>query len=226
MTRQQITFLVAGFIAGAATIAAGAVSPTVLMIGGGPIFFLAILAAIALTDGWPHLTRGFWRYVLAACVSTAAYVLALVTFWWLGGYLQNLLGSHGSNDLSEFRLDVWLGLTAAALVAAVGIEGMASVLTGKWSNLFLFCLVGVGFVAILVTFIANRYWSFFGILWPVGEGLFCGVIGAQIWRTSRFPLAAGLGFLIPARTAAPADPGGRRRSAGLSAARFPPRFLP
>ena len=108
MTRQQIIFLVAGFIAGSVTVAAGRVSLWVLTVGVGPLFFLAILAAIAFTGSWPHIHGGFWRYVLAGCTSTIAYVLAFITFWWLGGYLQRLLGTNGSNDLSEFRLDMWV----------------------------------------------------------------------------------------------------------------------
>jgi hypothetical protein len=197
MTRQQIIFLMAGFTAGIITVAFGKVSLTVLSIGVGPLFFLAILAAIAFTDSWSHVRPGFWRYVIAACVSTAAYVLALVTFWWLGGYLTNLLGSRGSNDLGEFRLDMWIGLSAAALVAAVCIELMAYVLTGKWSNTVLARLVGAGIFSIVVTFIATRavrpvgnlpllyYWAFFGILFSFGEALFCGLVGAQIWTTSQ-----------------------------------------
>jgi hypothetical protein len=198
MTRQQITFLLAGFIAGSITVAAGTVSLWVLTVGVGPLFFVAILAAIAFTDSWPHVRRGLWRYVLAACASTMAYVLALLTFWWLGGYLQNLLGSRGSNDLSEFRLDMWIGLIAAALVAAVCIELMAYALTSRWSNAVLARLAGAGILAIVLTFVVVRavrstgtlpsliyYWSFFGILFSLGEALFCGLVGAQIQTTSR-----------------------------------------
>jgi len=197
MTRQQIIFLLAGFTAGIITVAFGKVSLTVLSIGVGPLFFLAILTAIAFTDSWPYLGRGFWRYVLAACVSTAAHILALFTFWILGGYLANLLGSRGSTNLSEFRLDMWIGLIAAALVAAVCIELMAYVLTGKWSNIVLARLVGAGILSIVVTFIATRavrpvgnlpllyYWAFFGILFSFGEALFCGLVGAQIQGASQ-----------------------------------------
>jgi hypothetical protein len=198
MTRQQITFSLAGFTAGIIAVAAGRESLWVLTAGVGPLFFLAILAAIAFTGAWPHVRRGFWRYMLAACASTMAYVLALLTFWWLGGYLQSLLGTNGSNDLSEFRLDMWVGLIAAALIAAVCIELMAYILTGKWNNTVLARLVGAGILAIVMTFIAMRavrstgnlppplyYWSFFGILFSFGEALFCGLVGAQIWGTSQ-----------------------------------------
>jgi hypothetical protein len=202
MTRQQITFLLAGFIAGSITVAAGRASFWVLTVGVGPLFFVALLAAIALTDSWPRLRGGLWRYLLAACISTIAYFLALLTFWWLGGYLQTLLGSRGSKDLSEFRLDMWVGLIAAALVAAVCIELVAYVLTSRWSNAVLARLAGAGILAIVLTFIAMRavrstsnlpsilyYWSFFGILFSFGEALFCGLVGTQIRRTSdQFPV--------------------------------------
>lgn len=201
MTRQQITFLAAGFIAGSITVAAGRISLWVLTVGVGPLFFFAILAAIAFTDSWPHIRGGFWRYVLAACASTMAYVLALLTFWWLGGYVQTLLGSRGSSDLSEFRLDMWVGLIAAAVVAAVCIELLAYVLTSRWSNAVLARLAGAGILAIVLTFVVVRavrstgalpslfyYWSFFGILFAFGEALFSGLVGAQIWEGNRQPL--------------------------------------
>jgi len=203
MTRQQITFLLAGFIAGSITAAAGRVSLWVLTVGVGPVFFLAVLTAIALTGSWAKVRHEFWRYVLAALASTMAYVLALLTFWWLGGYIQNLLGSRGSTDLSEFRLDMWVGLIAAALVAAVCVELMAYVLTGRWSNAVLVRLAGAGILAIVLTFVAVRavrstatlpsllyYWAFFGILFSFGEALFSWLVGSQIWKTSRLPAPA------------------------------------
>ena len=198
MTRQQITFLLAGFIAGNVSVAAGRVSLWVLTVGVGPLFFLAVVAAIAVTDSWAHVRHGFWRYALAVCASTMAYVLALLTFWWLGGYVQTLLGSRGSNDLSEFGLDMWIGLIAAALVAAIFIELMAYWLTGRWSNAVLARLAGAGILAIFSTFVVVRalrsagavpsllyYWAFFGVLFSFGEALFSGLVGAQIWRLSR-----------------------------------------
>jgi hypothetical protein len=49
-------------------------------------------------------------------------------------------------------------------------------------------LAAAGVVSVLVTFVADRaghyYWTFYGILLPVGESLFCWLIGAQIWRSS------------------------------------------
>lgn len=66
--------------------------------------------------------------------------------------------------------------------------GTAFTLTSRWSNLSLGLLVLAGFASIIVKFIASQqvrhYWSFVGILLPVGEALFCGVEGVQIWRSS------------------------------------------
>ncbi|HEY6250946.1 MAG TPA: hypothetical protein VI685_13380 [Candidatus Angelobacter sp.] len=187
MTRQQVTFLIAGFVAGIITVAVGTVSPTVLAIGVGPLFFLAILAAIMLTDSWSHLSRGLWRYVAAICLCTAVYVLALVTFSIVGGYSPKLLGASESGDIVQFRIDVWAGLLVAVLVASAGIESVAYILTGKWSNSFFGRLALAGFVSVVVTFMANlvahHYWSFLGVLLPIGEGLFCALVGAQIWKT-------------------------------------------
>jgi hypothetical protein len=198
MTRQKFTFLLAGFIAGNITAAGGRVSLWVLTIGGGPIFFVALLAAMVLTGSWPHRPSSVWRYLAAAFISTMAYVLAFLMYWWLGGYMQILLGdARSSTDLGEFRLDIWIGLIAAGMVAAIGIELVAYVLTSRWSNAALIQLMGAGILAIVLTFFAIRvvrfansppalfyYWSFFGALFSVGEALFCGIVGAQLSSNS------------------------------------------
>ena len=119
-------------------------------------------------------------------------MLALFTFSVVAGYAPDLLSiraSGASSNLNGFGGDVWLGLLAAALVTSACVELLAYVLTGKWSNSFLFRLATAGFLSVLVTFLTDRaahhYWTFYGVLLPLGEGLFCAVVGAQIWRTSQ-----------------------------------------
>jgi hypothetical protein len=186
--RKEIVFLIAGFLAGLIAAAFGTSRPTMLAVGVGPLFFAATLAAIAMTNSWSHLQGGIWRYAMAALLSTVAYVLALFTFSVAMGYAPQFAGLRASGDIVEFRGDVWLGLAAAVLVAAICVELVAFTLTGKWSNLSLALLVLAGLASVLVTFIANlqahHYWSFIGVLLPVGEALSCGVVGAQIWRPS------------------------------------------
>jgi hypothetical protein len=187
MTRQEVTFLLAGLTAGITTTVVGHKWPGFLAFGVGLVFFVAVLAAIALTKSWPLLNRGLWRIVAALCICTLAYLLALFTFFGVAGYWAKLLGIRASTEL-RFSTDVWIGLLAAGLVASVGIEFLVYVLTGKWNNSSLFRLAAAGVVTILVTFTVHRadhlYWTFYGVLLPIGEGLFCAVVGAQIWRTS------------------------------------------
>ena len=187
MTKVTV-FLLAGLFAGFMTAALGISRPTVLAVGVGPLFFGAVLAAIAITNSWSRVSPGIWRYVAAACLCTGAYVLALFAFSVVGGYSPQVLGVQPSSDIIDFRADVWLGLSAAVLVAAICMELVAFTLTSRWSNFSLGLLALAGFATILITFIANQqvrhYWLFMGMLLPVGEALYCGVVGAQLWRSS------------------------------------------
>lgn len=106
-------------------------------------------------------------------------------------HAPRLFGVSGSSDLVQFHGDVWVGLIASVLVAAAGTELTVSVLTEKWSTTFFVGFAVAGFISVLVTFITNamghQYWFFLGVLLPVGEALFCGLIGAQILSTSERP---------------------------------------
>ena len=197
---KVIVFLLAGLFAGVITVALGTSRPTFLAVGVGPLFFSALLAAIAITNSWSRLRHGIWRYVLAVCLCTGAYILALFTFSVVAGYSPQLLGVRPSGDITEFRADVWIGLLTAALVASICIELLAYVVTNKWSNSFLALLIAAGLISVVVTFLGRRmasnlpshqYWSFLGVLLTVGEALFCGVLGAQILASSR-PIGAHL----------------------------------
>ncbi len=187
MARQQVTFLLAGLTAGVITTVVGHVWPSFLAFGVGLVFFVAVLAAIVLTRSWSRLNHGLWRIIAGICICSGTYLLAFFTFVVVGGYWAELLRIRVSTEI-RFSADVWIGLLAAALVASVGIEFLVYVLSGRWNNSSLFRLMAAGVVTILVTFTADRashhYWTFYGVLLPLGEGLFCAVVGAQIWRPS------------------------------------------
>jgi hypothetical protein len=191
---KEVVFFCAGLVAGLVTAAVGPKWPTIFTVGVGPAFFTALVVAIAMTDSWPRLSRGIWRYAVAAVISTLGYILALVTFSGLGGYSPELFGVHRSNDISDFHADVWIGLLAASLVAAIFTEFVAYVLTNRWSNGVLACLAGAGALSVVVTFTGMRLVKltlttmpmlYHCILFSVGEALFCALIGAQILRSSR-----------------------------------------
>jgi hypothetical protein len=186
--RKVSLFFLAGLLAGATSVAFGAMSPTLLAIGVGPLFFVALFVTIALTDSWLRLGYGVGRYVVAAFLSTGAYVLALFSFSIAAGYAPQVLGVRPSTDIVEFHGDIWVGLVVGVLIASICLELVAYVLTNKWSNLVLLTLTIAGIISILLTYVVNlrfhNYWSFLGVLLPSGEGLFCGLVGMQFIRTS------------------------------------------
>jgi len=192
--RHQLAFLIAGLTAGLLTILLGMVSVMFLVFGVGALFFLAVMAAIAITRGWSQLIGGPWRYGAAFGMFVAAYVVALFTFLVVTRY-SVLLGLRESTDITQFGADIWIGLLAAALLSAICIELAIYVLTDRWSNSFLVCLISGGFLTVVVTFAAKfllgEHWSFPVILFPVGDALFGWVVGSQIWKASGRQIVSG-----------------------------------
>jgi hypothetical protein len=184
--RQQTTFLLTGLIAGLICVTLGRSWLGILGLGVGALFFVAVLAGIAITGAWRYMQVGYLRYLAGLVLSTISYEGALVAFFGVTGFSPDWFGFRPSADIVDFRIDVWLGLIAAGAVGASGIALFTAFLTGKWSNSLLLRLMLAGFLTMLVTFTANlpfhNYWSFLGVLLPLGNALFCWLVGAQIWR--------------------------------------------
>ncbi|OLB24015.1 MAG: hypothetical protein AUH15_01965 [Acidobacteriales bacterium 13_2_20CM_55_8] len=187
MKRAPLTFLVAGLIAGIATVAIGRVWPAVLINDVGLLFFVALLAAITVSASSSRVRRGLWRYLVGLIICAAAYLGGLFAFSVAAGYSPDLLGMPASSAMPSFGTDVWIGLLVATLVSSACIELLASVLTGRWSNRFFLFLTAVGFVTVAATYTAHvlfrKPWTFLGVLLPIGEALFCWVLGQQIWES-------------------------------------------
>lgn len=185
MRRQQITFLLCGLIAGLISVTLGTLSLEFLATGVGSLFFAAVVVGIIIKDSWRYVRRSFWRYFAGLLLSTITYLAALLAFSAVGGFSPNWFGFGISTYIEDFRIDVFLGLIAAGVVGASGIAVFTALLTGEWSTSLLQRLMLAGLVTIVLTFIANlpfhSYWSFFGILLPVGNALFCWLVGLQIW---------------------------------------------
>lgn len=186
MSRHHITFLLCGLMAGLTSVIIGALSLEFLAYGVGPLFFLAIVAGIAITGAWRYVRRNFWRYLAGLLLSTITYVAALVAFGGVGGLSPNWFGVQPSAHIEDFRIDVFIGLIAAGALGAIGIALVTALLTREWSTSLLLRLMLAGVATIVVTFIANlsfhSYWSFLGVLLPLGNGLFCWLVGTQVWR--------------------------------------------
>jgi hypothetical protein len=190
MRRPQITFLVAGLFAGLICVVLGSLeTPEIAIValtyGVGLLFFAAIIAGIVLTGAWRYVKGGFLRYFASLVLSFITYMVGLIAFFSVTGFSSDLFGFRPSANIVNFGIDVWLGLIAAALVGATGIAIVSALLTGEWSNALLWRFMLAGSVTILVTFVINlpfqTYWSFFGILLPLGNALFCSILGAHIW---------------------------------------------
>jgi hypothetical protein len=185
MRRQQTTFLLSGLVAGLISVLLGTWSLMFLAYGVGSLFFFAVAAGIAITVSWRYVLGSFWPYFAGLLLSTITYVAALIAFSAVSGF-ADWFGFRPSAHIPDFRIDMWFGLIAAGVVGASGIALFTAILTRQWSTSLLLRLLLAGLVTIAVTFIANlpfhSDWSFFGVLMPVGNALFCCLVGTQIWQ--------------------------------------------
>jgi hypothetical protein len=195
MRHTSTAFLITSFLSGAITVSLGFFLPIFLTIGVGPIFCIALIGAACKTGVLQCVPRDKWRFVAAFVFSTIGYVFALFTFNVVLGYAPQILGVAESTDIVQFRTDVWLGLLAAAATAAVSVDIVVAIMTGQWRHRLLLRIWAVSALAIIVTFVVNlafhHYWSFLGVLFPLGEALLGFVIGnefsAQPIRSHSWP---------------------------------------
>jgi hypothetical protein len=183
--KTRITFLLAGCIGGLACVLPGPLlSVFTLTWTVGPAFFVAVIAGIIITGARSHLQASLLRYIAGFVVCFITYFLALMVFFAVYGFSPDWFGIRPSDNVDQFGIDVWLGLIAAGTLAASGISLLALLLTGNWSKSLLLRLMTAGIVTIVVTYIINLpfrgYWSFFGVLIPVGMSLFCWIVGTHI----------------------------------------------
>jgi hypothetical protein len=188
---KHITFSIAGLLAGLIVVAIKSVGSIEIMILSltwfvGPLFFVATLAGIVLTGAWRCFQAGFLRYLSGLVLCTITYSLALFTFFTVFGFSPDWFGVKPSSSIAGFGVDVGLGLAAAGVVGATGIWLFAALLTRKWSTGLLQRLMLAGLLCVCVTFIVNfpfqKEWSFFGVMLPLGNALFCCLVGSHIWR--------------------------------------------
>ena len=189
MRHHQIISFLTGLIAGLICVAFRSYgSPEVAIIGltwgVGPLFFAAIVVGTVLTGASQYFHPGLLRYLAGVVLCTITYLAALTTFFGVFGFSPDWTGLRPSADMVHFGIDVWLGLIAAGVVGASGIALFVTLLKRKWSNALLLRLIVAGFLTIIVTFLANfpfhNYWSFLGVLIPLGNALFCCIVVSEI----------------------------------------------
>lgn len=183
MKTKYLAFLAAGSISGIVSAIAGRLWPSFLIVGVGVVFAMALLIALWTTGTQRMLKQGFWRIILGTGICVMSFLFALFTLVWIGQY-TGATGFVSSRDTVTFGADALVSFFGALMVASVLIAFLALVLTGRWSNGFLMRLIAAGAVAIVATFFVNlpfiHYWSFMGVLLPLGQGLFLWLLGLQI----------------------------------------------
>src|SRR5438552_2710788 len=97
MNWQQITFFLAGLIAGLicvtlASFGSPEVAIMLLTSGVGPLFFVAVVAGIVITDSWRHFRPGVLRYLASLIISTLTYLAAVIALWWVFGLSPGWIG--------------------------------------------------------------------------------------------------------------------------------------
>jgi hypothetical protein len=201
--KNQTKFFITGLIGGLICVAPGTSLLVIFTLtwGVGLAFFAAVVVGI-ITGARQHLQIGPLRYIAGLPICIITYMAALTILFGVGGHSSDWFGFKQSTDFEQFGLDIFIGLVAAAIFAASGIAFFGFVLTGRWSNLLLRRLLLAGIVTIVVTFIVNypfrSFWSFYGVLVPLGSSLFCGSVGAHIQGAtfrSSLPDAGGAGGL-------------------------------
>jgi uncharacterized membrane protein (DUF485 family) len=189
MRSQPLTFLLLGLLAGVVCVLLGASHPVFLAYAVGPLVFAAVVAGIAISHARPYVRVGVWRLSSALLLSTITYLAALFAFSAVGGFSPNWFGVAASENVVDFGVDVLLGLLAAGIVAATGVSTLTVLLTGRWSAALLLRLILTSVITIVATFVTNllfhSYWSFLGILLPLGSALFCWLVGGQIWLNTK-----------------------------------------
>jgi hypothetical protein len=189
MKHRQIVSFLSGLIAGLMCVALRFFgSPEIVIIGltwgVGTLFFGSVIISILFTGASRYLPPGLFRYLLGLILCTLTYLGAVTAFFGVFGFSPTWTGLQRSDDMVQFGLDVWLGLIAAGLVGAIGITLFAALLKRKWSNALLLRLIIAGFLAISITFVANfpfhNYWSFLGVLLPLGNALFCSIVVNEV----------------------------------------------
>jgi hypothetical protein len=185
--KANITFLLTGLLGGVVCVAPGPwLSIFTLTWGVGPAFFLALVAGVIITGARWHLQTNFLRYIAGLVVCFITYLFALMLFFAVSGFSPDWFGFRPSTNFDQFGMDVFLGLLTAATFAAGGMTLFAFVLTGRWSISLLPRLLLAGVVTIITTFIVNyrlhSYWSLYGVLLPLGNALFCYVVGTRIMQ--------------------------------------------
>jgi FAD/FMN-containing dehydrogenase len=164
-------------------VAVARLRPEFLTVMPGALFFLGVLLATALSGVRHRLFPSTATELLAFLVSTSGYIVAVLVFHAVFSFAPEVFSVHTSNDILDFGGDVLLGLLCASITGAFGLGIIVSVTRKAWRGGMITQAVLAGFATISIAFVAHlkfhNYWSFFGVLFAVGFGMYGAILGRE-----------------------------------------------
>ena len=193
MTRSTKVFALVGVLAGLVTVGMGQVWRASLAFSGGCVFGIALVIALCINHQIGEIKSHLLRYSIGLLSCVPAYVMVVLILASVGQAAVQKLGVAASADIRTPGLDMVIGLFAAVSTTVIFIEILAAWLTRAWStrSLFVSLLFASGAVvaALLINASLHSYWSLFGVLFPLAEGLLMWYLGSRISTDSRHAYA-------------------------------------
>jgi hypothetical protein len=192
--QQRVVFALSGAFAGTLLVIGESVHPLTLVFGVGPL----IVGSCALAAASQGIRLSTIRVASAMLLSIPAYFVAFFSFAATISFFQQH-GVRASSLISDVGPDVVLGLAAAVIVAGLLLEGLAFLLSGRWSTITAIGLGAAGIASVGCTYLARLlYWQmfgppkglsdlflFFGPLFIFGGGMTTLIIGEQMNTANR-----------------------------------------
>jgi hypothetical protein len=193
MTRDTRVYALAGFLAGLVTVGLGQVWRESLAFSGGCVFGIALVIALWINHQMGDIKNHLLRYCIGLLSCAPAYVIVVLILASVGQAAVQRLGVVASADIRAPGLDMMIGLFVAVSTTVIFIEILAAWLTRAWSLRSLFASLlfasGALFAALLINVPLHSYWSLFGVLFPLAEGLLMWHLGSRISMDSRHAYA-------------------------------------
>jgi hypothetical protein len=189
-----MVFALSGSFAGTILLILAKPFPLLLVLGVGP----AIVGSCVLATALLNIRVSAVRAVAAIFLSVPAYLLSFGGFAATASFFQQH-GTKSSTLLSDLGPDIILGLIAAVVIASVLLEGLAFLLSKRWSTWAAAALAGGGIGSVALAYAVKvAYFHLagppegsaqivilFGPLFIIGGAITATVIGEQVRGASQ-----------------------------------------
>lgn len=190
---NRLRFAMSGVLAGIVLAVLCRPVPLLLVFGVGPV----VVGATVLTLFSLGARIPAWRALLAVLLSIPAYFVAFLTFAATKSHMQQ----HGwpmSAVPSDLGSDDLLGMLAAVVVASLGLECLALLLSRRWSMRATMGLLVGGIVSVVAAYVASAAYmrvagptegfmetlACFGPLFVVGGAFTAAILGEQVFSAA------------------------------------------